>query len=281
MKIKSLLYPISFVFVLLVFNFIETNVISQKATNDKFTSQKKPIITPSNLTEKLENIKKSNPKISSQELVRHGNDLIGKIGFDYDFYTCEIAEDNDIHDMNFVGEDFRNFDFPFENLKGKKITFQIMNKVYGHPCGCVFEIPLTKAVKNDLTIIADGNPISVKHLKKYNIEYAELVNKDLKKIIRTWYKPMENQPFGISKDGTKIYVETAFSEDDFLNKEGLLLEISENGIFQFVLKSNPNIISKYEYIENFPKDENNAYLGYLKFTDGKIEHILKVSFPCT
>lgn len=285
MNIKAL-FLVCFMFILAVISYTKTNINAQKITNnekaaDKFASRNKPIITPSNVTEKLESIKQSNPKTSSRELAKYGNDLINKTGFDFSFYTCEIAEVNKEKGERYDGENLIPFDYPFEDLSGKNRTYQIMSKDNAHPCDCVYKIPLTKAAKNELTIIDDGKPISVKHLEKYNIEYAELVTKDLKKFVRRWYKPFEIQPFGISKDGTKIYVETSYNDDDLLNKEGLLLEISEKGTFQFVLKNNPNIISKQKLIENYPKDETNDYFGYLKFTDGKIEHILKITFPCT
>ncbi len=164
MKIKALLFLVYFVFILAVFGYTKTIIIAQKITNhekaaDEFASQNKPIITPSDATKKLESIKQSNPKISSRELAKYGNDLINQTGFDFSFYTCEIAEVNEEKGERYDGENLIPFDYPFEDLSGKNRTFQIMSKDNGHPCDCVYEIPLTKAAKNELTIIADGKPI--------------------------------------------------------------------------------------------------------------------------
>ena len=120
-----------------------------------------------------------------------------------------------------------------------------MSKSWGHPCGCYFEIPLFKASKDELKIFQDGIQYSVKHLEKYNLEYVELVSKDLKNIKRKWFPPMDIVPFGISKDGTKIYVETSYYNDNLKNsKNSLVLEIAETGTFRFVSKNDPEYYFK-------------------------------------
>lgn len=276
----------------LVFNFInllmDNRVEAQTRTENKsdnilVKSQQLPIIKPSDVIEKLEEKLKSNPEISALEIADIGNSLIKKNGFNFSFHTCEIAEVNNIADENIGGKVFRPFDYEFTNLSGQKEIYRLLNKSFGAPCGCVFDIPLSKASKNELTLIAAGKPKKVKHLDKYNLEIAELVSKDLQKILKIWYKPDEIVPSGISKDGSKLYVDLSYDDDDILNKSerGLFLEISDDGTFKFIPRKNPDIITNHEYIEDFPKEENNAYLGYLKFTNGNIEHILKVSFPCT
>lgn len=242
----------------------------------------KPKIKPTNIVELLSQKIDDDPQISSKDLLDYGNELIKKTGYNFDFYSCTIANPENKPLGNDFSENYTAFDYSFSSIKGKNLEFQILSKSWGHPCGCYFEIPLMRASKDELVINQDGKQYSVKHLEKYNIEYVESVSKDLKKTRRKWFKPMDNVPFGISKDGSKIYLETTYYYDNLNNSEkSLVLEIAENGTFQFASKKDPNIISNYEYIEDFPKEKDNDYLGYLKFSDGKNEHILKVSFPCT
>ncbi len=241
----------------------------------------KPIIKPSDINRELLDKKKANPKISAKELADYGNELIKKKGYNFSFYTCEIAEAN--KSAEDFSDTYRPFDYKLEDLTGRKITFQIMAKNFGHPCGCDFEIPVFQVSKTEMTVLADDQPLRLKRPKGFYLEEVELVDKSLKKSIRKWYKPFDIAPFGISKDGTKIYIETGYDDgmegNGFIND--LVLEISEDGTFQLVERNNSNIIANGEELKNFPKDPENSYLGYTRFKDGDKTYFIKFSYPCT
>lgn len=249
--------------------------LNDKLQNVFINQNNKPIIKPSNVIENLLEKKKENPKISAKELSEFGNELIKKDGYNFGFNACEIAEANNINEGDDYSETFRPFNYKLENLKGEKIAFQIMNKTFGYPCGCVFDIPLTQLSNSEMTVTVDKNQVKLKRPKEFYSEEVELVDKTLKKKIRNWSIPSELlvgeiANLGISKDGTKIYFHTEVEELD--------LEISENGTFKFVTTNNENKISKGQELKDFPKDPENAYLGYKRFANG---FIVKFSYPCT
>ncbi len=249
--------------------------INDKLLNVFINQNNKPTIKPSNVIEDLLEKKKENPKISAKELSEFGNQLIKKDGYNFSFNVYEIAEINNINEGDNYSETFRPFNYKLENLKGEKITFQIMNKIFGHPCGCVFDIPVAQLSNSEITVIADKNQVKLKRPKEFYSEEIELVDKTLKKKIRNWSIPSELlvgevANFGISKDGTKIYFHTEVEELD--------LEIFEDGTFKLVTTDNENKISKGEELKDFPKDSQNDYLGYKQFSNG---FIVKFSYPCT
>ncbi|MCA1622321.1 MAG: hypothetical protein LC768_01175 [Acidobacteria bacterium] len=253
-------------------NLITTN---GKTKNESIYQNNKPIIKPSKVIEDLLGKKKENPKISAKELSEFGNELIKKDGYNFGFNVCEIAKANNLNEGDFYSETFRPFNYKLENLKGEKITFQIMNKIFGHPCGCVFDIPVTQLSYSEMTVVVGKKQVKLKRPKEFYSEEIELVDKTLKKKIRNWSIPSELlvgeiDNLGISKDGAKIYFHTEVEELD--------LEISEDGTFKLVTTDNEGKISKGEELKNFPKDPQNDYLGYKRFTNG---FIAKFSYPCT
>lgn len=255
-----------------------SNLTDNKSQDEIKITNNNLVIKPSEISEKLKKKKEDNPQISTTELVKFGNNLIETYGYDFSFYTCVIAEANKTSEATDYSETFTPFDYELKDLKGKKLSFQIMSKEWGHPCGCNFEIPVLKANEKEITVIANGKPYELQRPKDFYLEEVELVDKNLKKTLRKWFNAFDMPPVGISIDGTKIYVGTGYDNFDIQN---ILLEISENGKFQFVSYDNSNIIKNGERILDFPKDPNNSYLGYLNFKSGNKSYILKYSNPCT
>lgn len=255
-----------------------SNLTDSKSLNEDEQINDKLIIKPSEISKKLKQKIDENPQISTAELVEFGNNLIKTYGYDFSFYTCVIAEANKTSEATDYSETFTPFDYELKDVKGKKLSFQIMSKEWGHPCGCNFEIPVLKVGEKEMTVIANGKPYELQRPKDFYLEEVELVDKNLKKTSRKWFNAFDMPPVGISIDGTKIYVETGY---DNFNIQNILLEISENGEFKFVSYDNPNIIKDAEQILDFPKDPNNSYLGYLNFKSGNKSYILKYSNPCT
>ncbi len=248
---------------------------NDKTQNEIIYQSNIPVIKPSKVIEYLFDKKKENPKISANQLSALGNELIKKDGYNFSFNACEIAEANNVNEGDSYSETFRPFNYKLENKKGEKINYQIMNKSFGHPCGCVFGIPITQLSNLEMTVIADKNQVKLKRPKEFYSEEIDLVDKTLKKKIRNWSIPSELligeiANFGISKDGMKIYFHTEIKELD--------LEIFEDGTFKLVTTDNEDKISKGKELKDFPKDPQNDYPGYKRFTNG---FIVKFSYPCT
>ena len=269
MKISLLSFAVLIICVL----FLITPINSQRS-NAQFSR-----ITPSTIVEDITARKRQIPHISAQELADYGNSLIKRQGLNFDFLTCDIAETN--NQKSESNDKFIPYKYKLKDRNGKAQTYQIMNKNFGHPCGCTFDIPVYQISEKEMIVRVDGIPTALQRPKEFVLDEAELVDETLKKTIRRWYLPLDVVPFGISQDGTKIYVDLDHGEGHESPNELIALEIAENGVFQFVPRNNPNLLKNGVNLENFPKNPNNDYLGYTRFNSGKTNYIVKFSYPCT
>jgi hypothetical protein len=268
-----------FAVLIICFLFSTISISSQKSsTSARLVAARFPQITPSTVVEDLAARKQQNPEISAQELADYGNELLKQQGFNFYFDTCDIAEVN--NQKSSVSDLLIPYNYKLKDLNGKTQTYQIMNEDFGHPCGCRFDIPIYQISEKEMTLRVDGKSVVLKRPKKFILDKAELVDEKLK-TLRKWYLPLDVVPFGISLDGTKIYIDFTYDDGHEPLTQFLALEISENGNFQYVTKDNPNILKNGVDLENFPKDRNNDYLGYIRFNFGKTSYIVKFSYPCT
>jgi hypothetical protein len=250
-------------------------VINEREINAQ--SQSYPVIKPSEVIRDLLEKKKQNSKISAKELADYGNELIKNKGYDFSFYACDIAEANkQIPAEELYNDSYKAYKYQLKDIGGKTTTYQIMNKFYEIPCGCGFEIPIFQISDQAMTVKTDGGQVKLMRPEKFGLDEVELVDKSLKKTLRKWYMPSDNIPFGISKDGTKIYIDTGY--DDYLINE-LVLEISENGTVRVVPRNDPNILSRGKELKGYPKI--GSEISYMSFNFGNKSHIVKFSYPCT
>lgn len=269
----------SFALLIICFLLSPTSIGGQKSkTNVHSATARFPQITPSAVEELLAARKRQNSNISAQQLADYGNELLEQHGFNFYFDTCDIAEEN--NQKSSVNDVLIAYNYKLKDRTGKTQTYQIMNEDFGHPCGCRFAMPIYQISENEMTLRVDDRRSVLKRPKNFVLDEAELVDEKLR-TIRKWYLPSDVVPFGISLDGTKIYIDFTYDDGHEPLTQLLALEISENGSFQFVTKDNPNILKNGADLENFPRDRNNDYLGYIRFKSDKINRIIKFSYPCT
>lgn len=253
-------------------------VVAIAGGTQQISAQSLPVIRPSG-TDELVKRKRAEPNISPEKLAAYGNALITEKGYDFSFSTCEIAEANkQAFEDQLSGRSNQRFRYELKRTDGKSETFQIIDTGYDHPCGCGFDFPIFEVSDKEMTVLADDKPIRVRRPKDFVLDEVELVDSTLKKSLRKWQMPADNVPIGISKDGTKIYVDTGY--DDNL-MEDLVLEVAANGVVRYVPRNDPNIISNGKELKDFPKEPNNAYLGFMRFTAEGKSYTIKYSHPCT
>ncbi|HVE55830.1 MAG TPA: hypothetical protein VNB22_03315 [Pyrinomonadaceae bacterium] len=232
------------------------------------------IIKSSSVAEALYKKKQENPRISEAALAAYGNTLIKKKGLDFYSGSCDIAEANNVGESSF-SEKLTTFNFEVEDLSGKKIPFQFFSKEWGAPCGCSFGFPLLSVNEKEWTILSGNTPVKLKRTPDIDFEEVKLLDKTKRKVVRRWFKPLDNEPEGISSDGTKIYVSLAYDDDP-----GLFLEISDTGTFRLVPRNTPNIIKTAANIVNFEakKDDFDALKQFKSKTKS---FYLNYYHPCT
>lgn len=271
-----------FVFILFVFLI----AVNSSGTNEIVIGQalqidKTPTIKPNKLIEQLHKKKKDNPNISSKELADYGNEIAKTQGIDFTFENCKLARQYE-KTLGTNPSSKRSYDNKLKDLVGKEMDFKIAGgeNDFLHPCFCVIDIPILKVNDRAMTIIADGKPFEAARPEEFYTEEFVLVDKTLKKSIRTWSTPIDATPFGISEDGKKIYYEFDFGDNEYeseLQINDLVTEISERGEIKLVARDDAGIIKGKE-LKGYP---TYSEISYRKFTRGGKSYIVKFSYPCT
>lgn len=242
-------------------------------------SNKSPIVVPSTIIDDLKN-KLKEDNISNENLVEYANDLLKKKGYNF-IFSWEPKGKENLKTLNAVdGKNLFPFGYTFKNLKNKNSKIYFANTDFEHPCFSTIEIPITKVSDKIMTVILDDKPTELTRTKDFYLEEFVLVDKSLKKKIRKWFVSIDSNPLGISKDGRKIYMEYNFAQNEYeqtLQIENLVIEISEDGVLQFVSRDDSKIL-KGEELKGFPKTGEKSYK---LFTNGDKEYIVKFSYPCT
>ncbi|HEX8370995.1 MAG TPA: hypothetical protein VF604_20795 [Pyrinomonadaceae bacterium] len=236
------------------------------------------VIKPSLVVQEIYAKKQKNPQMPVVALAAYGNALIKNKGLDFSILDCAIAEANGKNgDDGYVGEAYVPFKYGLEDLSGKKISFQIMSRDWNYPCGCNFEVPVRQVNHHNWTVFAGNRQTTLKRPKDFYFEEVKLVdNKTFKKTVKSWYKPMDNEPVGISFDGTKIYVDLSYDEE--IN---LWLEISDDGTFRIVPKNTPNIIKKEVELTDAERQKDEDSIGIKHFKSKNKSYYLKFDVACT
>ena len=232
-------------------------------------------VKPSNIIREVSERAKRSPSLTPVELAAYGNDLIARKGFDYRFDICDLLENRNPTSIS-PAEFMRNYQMILTD--GGKLTFRfaILNP-YEALCGeCWAEVPSLQVTDKEMTLLAEGKRYRVRRPPSFLLDEAQLVDENLTKVLRTWQLPYQAIPIGISADGTKLYLSfyTQYELDH------LVLEVSENGPPQFRDRAVVNS-GEGKWIEDHPKDPNNAYLSFMSFRVGQKSYRIKFSAPCT
>ena len=232
-------------------------------------------ISASNIVSDIAERKKQQPGITSKELAAYANELLEKRGFDYDFEVCDILS---ARDRKSTAKSFAKR-YPASLTDGQKLTLQLdVSNPRDGLCGeCWLLMPSHRVTKREIHFIAAGKTHRLRRTPTFHLDEAQLVDSDLKKVLRRWELPYQAVPTGISADGTKLYI-------DFYGGSGieddLALEISEDGTIAFRDRAALGL-KEGTWIENFPKDPKNSYLSFMKFEAGNKTYIIRFTAPCT
>ena len=228
-----------------------------------------PKVMHSILLSDLQTRAQAEPKISAKELAAYANNKLAEIGYAYSFDPCDVESaatkikyptDND--------DDFFHV-YNTVDVTGKKLSF-LASQPYDAPCGCSIDLPITSATPMRLAIVAQERRLEIAIPAKLLFEEIELVDASMRKTIRRWVIPDGGPPDAISIDGRKIYMQ--------IESTPLYLEVPPNGTLKIVPRNSLGLIRTFTDLKRYPKDPNNAYLGFRRFSNGKI---YKFSWPCT
>ena len=240
------------------------------------TSYQRPItVSSANILEELAQRKKSQPAITSKELAVFANQLVEKHGFDYMFDVCDILP-KAVTRTDTRTDTAASYALSLTNGQKRSFKFNVAGDD-GGMCGeCMSLVPNAQVTKTQMVLVADGKRYRVQRPAAFILDEVELVDAGMKKVQRTWQLPFQTIPAGISPDGSKLYLN--FWTDYKL--DGLVLELSENGRLAVRDRSEVRMIEG-KVIEDHPKDPNNAYLTFIRFSSRDKTYIIRFSAPCT
>ena len=218
--------------------------------------------------------KKQQPNITTRELVVYANELLETKGFDYEFSLCDILS---AREKKSTAPSFRK-NYRASLAGGQKLTLnlEVSNPQEGLCGECWSHIPSRQVTSREIHLMAGGKSYRIRRTPAFYLDEAELVDSSLNKVLRRWVVPFQIVPTGISADGTKLYVEH-WAQD---RADGLVLELSEDGHLVFRDRAELDL-KEGTWIEDFPKDPNNAYLSFMKFQVGNKTYIVRFTAPCT
>jgi len=262
-------------------NFQE-NTANVKQDNKTIADVSVLEIKPSTLADRLEKKKADDPQISSKELADYANELIPKHGINFWVDLADLIEKKTkAKQIKELTDGDVRFNFQLSLGDTTKKTFQIDSPSDSCCCGYAYaDFPVSKITGRQMTVIVDEKPFIIKRIKdiSFSQEYVLLDDKTKTKKFRSWQVPFETSPFGISEDGTKLYIE---------DESELLLEISENGNLKFVTKNSPQIISNGQDLRQIPKPKTGEILyksgesGLMLFKSGNKTYIIDFPYVCT
>lgn len=267
--------------ILCALSFVAPHSSANSQSVGASAQRRAPKIRASTVLEDLLEMKRRRPRISPRALAAHGNALLREKGLNYDFNACDILKANGRENASNTQPTgaLLTYAYRLTSADGRSMNFDILSTddEGGGMCGeCFFEIPLLRATKTEMVVHAEGGTFRLRRPKEFFLDEAALVDRSLRRVLRTWQMPFQTVPSGVSPDGSKLYVD--FYEG--LAPGELTLEMSDDGTVKFRARNELGL-REGEWVKEFPKDPDNAYLSYMRFKSGGKTHIVKFSGPCT
>ena len=249
----------------------------------KAAPAKVPRIAPSAVFEALRDRKRARPRVTPAELAAYGNSLIAARGFNYHFDSCEVVEANENPPpAPGASERAKLYSYPLRPVGGGAVNFQFVGDFFewgtNGPCGeCFFRVPALRVARGRMLVVADGRRVWLRRPPEFDLDEVQLVDRSLKRVLRTWEVPFQTNPLGLSPDRTKLYIDSW--ELANLDIEGLAVEISDAGA-RLVALDQLNL-PKGDDLTAFPRDPLNGYLSFKRFGKGRRSYVLRYSAICT
>ena len=226
-----------------------------------------PKIMPSSIVEDVQSRSRQLPKLSPQSLADFANQELALKGFEIETDPCDASSTE------------TTLKYPTENegtvfhLYSSGQTRFLARQPEDAPCGCWLGLPVTSISKTGMIAISSTGALAMPLPEKFLFEENQLVDSTLKRTTRSWVVPGGGPPDGISKDGTRLYIE--------IGETPLFLEVSGEGVLRFVPRTSPAVITKFVDLIKFPKDPDNDYLGFRQFRNGRKTLTVKFSHVCS
>ena len=229
-------------------------------------------ITPSSLLDDVQARAKQAPKLSPPVLADFANKKLAVSGFEFEFDPCDAQ--STATKIKYPAEFDGSVYHIYDGVDRVGSTRQFLaSQPEDAPCGCWINLPLTAATSKGIVVVSNKGPLEIRPPDKFLFEENQLMDVTLRKSKTKWLVPDGGPPDAISVDGRRLYRRIA--------ETPLFLEIADVGTLKFVPSSSPGIITRFTDLKKFPKDPNNDYLGFRRFSGGGKVYTVKFSHICT
>jgi len=247
------------------------SLLSTTGVSGQSSYEKLPKLMPSSLIVDIEEYLRRTPGISDRDLAVFANKKLQSSGFEFEVDPCDIASKATA--LKYPGEEGEVFHiYQAKDVKGGLRSF-LAREPGDAPCGCWLNLPVTFVTRRRMVLVSEGAPLEIVPPKELLLEESELVDRTLRRSIRTWVMPQGGPPDGISTDGRKLYLQ--------IGETRLFLEIPDTGTLRIVSRKERGLITRFTDLKKFPADPQDSYLGYRRFSKGKMTFTIKFSHICT
>jgi hypothetical protein len=234
-------------------------------------------VKPSGLAHEIHSLMLGRKQASVASIIAVGNSRISQAGVDYEFEVSRLIEHSQLKPISGNESDGAIHRLPMRTVGGEALLLEVEVSPEG-PCGeRTAQIPIAGLNKSAIDVVSEGKHYRLQRPPSFSLEWMSLVDRTMKKRLRTWELPFVAQPSGVSPDGRTIYLD---SNGGFGQPSELTLAISD-GVYSFADARDLLAREKPELIEDFPRDPNDAYAGYKRFLLGSEVFIIRFEWPCT
>ena len=220
------------------------------------------------------------PGVTAEDAAEYANQLLAIHGFFYEFEACPVVKANP--QPRTVTDKYgltKSYKYSFAETSGRRLTMEIIGDPTDALCGeCDFAIPLLRVTKRQMLVVSDSKQYSVKRPAGFFLKEISLVDRSMKKIIRTWEVPLDSEVVGVSEDGTNLYLYLYNGYCGDLDNK-VVLEVSGSTI-RFRARSQM-AAQTGEFVKRHPTDPLDSYLAFKRFRVGRKQHIIRYDVPCT
>jgi hypothetical protein len=251
----------------------QASVFGQQVTIKPFA------VNASTLLEDIKTLKSTNPKLSTEELVKNANALLQKQGLNYSFALdsgiCQKVDE--LKKKQKTPTAPISLNAKLNSFEGDKANITLPPVRFGKVGGnCFSLLPLLEVTQNDFVTFIENR--TVKFYRPENFNFNEIVlvdNKTFKANVRSWKVPFCTTPLSVSEDGKMLYLSLPADE----LREMVLIAYDE-GTIQFYPKKDIDLTEKSVALESLPKTLNLPNSSFISFGTGEKQRVLKLSNTC-
>lgn len=236
-------------------------------------------VNPSTLIEEIKTLKTSNPKISTEELVKSANALLQTKGLNYSF-ALDAAVCRQVTELQMKQKTANSpitLNAKLSSFEGEKANITLPPIRFGKDVNqCFSSLPLLEVTENDFITFIENRTVKFNKPQNFNFNEVVLVDsKTLKTNVRSWKVPFCTTPLSVSEDGKRLYLNLPVEE---LGE--IILIAYDEGTIQFYAKKDVDLDAKSIVPENLIKSLNLPNISFVGFGTGEKQRVLKFANTC-